>query len=65
MKKTEPYAHFACGLIRGALSNVGVSATVKADISKLPACNFTLVDLAKKARSNSKALDGTKSPVKS
>jgi len=40
------YTHFACGLIRGALFNLGMKATVQAQCPALPACLFTIVDTA-------------------
>eukprot|EP01114_Cavostelium_apophysatum_P007975 TRINITY_DN2020_c0_g1_i1.p1 TRINITY_DN2020_c0_g1~~TRINITY_DN2020_c0_g1_i1.p1 ORF type:complete len:168 (+),score=23.10 TRINITY_DN2020_c0_g1_i1:187-690(+) len=36
------YLVFPCGLIRGALANLGVSAEVVAEITALPSCNFTI-----------------------
>jgi len=48
VEDAEPYTAFACGIIRGALSNLGVNVSVKADIKKFPACEFTLIDLDKK-----------------
>jgi hypothetical protein len=38
---------YTCGIIRGALGILGVIASVKADISKFPACKFHLLDVAK------------------
>jgi hypothetical protein len=32
------YLIFPCGLIRGALANLGVTAVVNADISTVPSC---------------------------
>jgi len=37
-----PYVMFPCGLIRGALSNLGVPAVVTAEITQLPGCTFTI-----------------------
>lgn len=42
---TGMHLYFPCGIIRGALSNLGISCAVSADISNLPACEpitFTL-----------------------
>lgn len=36
------HLYFPCGIIRGALSNLGIPCAVSADISGLPACKFTL-----------------------
>lgn len=32
------HLYFPCGIIRGALSNLGIPCAVSADISDLPAC---------------------------
>ncbi|XP_058216545.1 uncharacterized protein LOC131327415 isoform X1 [Rhododendron vialii] len=37
---TGMYLYFPCGIIRGALSNLGIPCAVSADISNLPAWNF-------------------------
>jgi len=34
--------HFPCGIIRGALANLGLSATVHADFTALPGCTFNI-----------------------
>jgi hypothetical protein len=34
------YCYFPCGIIRGALSNLGIPCAVSADISSLPACEY-------------------------
>lgn len=36
------HLYFPCGIIRGALSNLGISCAVSADISSLPACSFVV-----------------------
>jgi len=36
------YTWFACGVIRGALSNLGISCTVSSAIPQLPVCVFTI-----------------------
>eukprot|EP00873_Tetraselmis_striata_P025716 jgi/Tetstr1/445980/TSEL_003537.t1 len=38
----QEYLHFPCGIIRGALSNLGVNCTVTADATHLPGCAFTI-----------------------
>ncbi|MFS8010176.1 putative transport protein particle (TRAPP) component [Helianthus anomalus] len=37
---TGMHLYFPCGIIRGALSNMGIPCAVSADISNLPACKF-------------------------
>ncbi|KAG8648199.1 hypothetical protein MANES_09G160500v8 [Manihot esculenta] len=34
------HLYFPCGIIRGALSNLGIPCAVSADISNLPACEY-------------------------
>ena len=34
--------YFPCGIIRGALANIGLSAIVTADILTLPGCSFNV-----------------------
>ena len=34
--------HFPCGIIRGALANLGLVAIVNADFNTLPACSFNI-----------------------
>ncbi|KAI4310990.1 hypothetical protein MLD38_035928 [Melastoma candidum] len=36
------HLYFPCGIIRGALSNLGIPCAVSADISNLPACSFVV-----------------------
>ncbi|KAK4746164.1 hypothetical protein SAY87_012476 [Trapa incisa] len=36
------HLYFPCGIIRGALSNLGIPCAVSADISSLPACSFVI-----------------------
>jgi len=31
---------FTCGLIRGALSNLGINSMVTAEVESMPACKF-------------------------
>ncbi|KAM0012919.1 putative transport protein particle (TRAPP) component [Helianthus debilis subsp. tardiflorus] len=37
---TSMLLYFPCGIIRGALSTLGIPCAVSADISNLPACKF-------------------------
>lgn len=37
---TGMHLYFPCGIIRGALSNLGIACAVSADISNLPACEL-------------------------
>ncbi|GJR38487.1 trafficking protein particle complex subunit 6B [Tanacetum coccineum] len=39
---TGMHLYFPCGLIRGALSTLGIPCAVSADISNLPACSFVI-----------------------
>ncbi|CAO3592627.1 unnamed protein product [Absidia cylindrospora] len=41
-KKATPYLWFPCGVIRGALANLGVSSVVVAETSNLPQCTFQI-----------------------
>lgn len=34
--------HFPCGIIRGALANLGLVAIVNADFNTLPSCSFNI-----------------------
>jgi len=34
------YVVFTCGLIRGALSNLGINSIVTAEVHSMPACKF-------------------------
>lgn len=34
------YVVFSCGLLRGSLANLGISAIVTADIATMPSCKF-------------------------
>lgn len=36
------YVTFTCGLIRGALANLGINCVVSAEIHSLPACKFNI-----------------------
>lgn len=37
---TSMHLYFPCGIIRGALSNLGIPCAVSADISNLPTCEL-------------------------
>ncbi|RZC55961.1 hypothetical protein C5167_014813 [Papaver somniferum] len=37
---TSMHLYFPCGIIRGALSNLGIPCAVSADMSNLPACEL-------------------------
>ncbi|XP_077227456.1 uncharacterized protein LOC143860609 [Tasmannia lanceolata] len=39
---TSMHLYFPCGIIRGALTNLGIPCAVSADISSLPACSFVI-----------------------
>ncbi|XP_047315845.1 trafficking protein particle complex subunit 6b-like [Impatiens glandulifera] len=39
---TGMFLYFPCGIIRGALSNLGIQCAVSTDISNLPACSFVI-----------------------
>ncbi|XP_044498102.1 trafficking protein particle complex subunit 6B [Mangifera indica] len=41
-QSTSMHLYFPCGIIRGALSNLGIPCAVSADISNLPACSFVV-----------------------
>ncbi|KAI8987737.1 BET3 family protein [Mycotypha africana] len=41
-KKAMPYVWFPCGLIRGALANLGVPTVVVAETTNLPQCTFQI-----------------------
>lgn len=34
--------HFPCGILRGALANLGLSSIVVAEFTSLPACTFNI-----------------------
>ncbi|KAM1353889.1 uncharacterized protein LOC126620058 [Malus sylvestris] len=36
------HLHFSCGVIKGALHNLGIACAVSADTSHLPACSFVV-----------------------
>ncbi|XP_020579322.1 LOW QUALITY PROTEIN: trafficking protein particle complex subunit 6B [Phalaenopsis equestris] len=39
---TSMYLYFPCGIIRGALTSLGIPCAVSADISNRPACSFVV-----------------------
>ncbi|RWR86998.1 trafficking protein particle complex subunit 6B-like protein isoform X2 [Cinnamomum micranthum f. kanehirae] len=39
---TSMHLYFPCGIIRGALTNLGIPCAVSADMSNLPACSFVI-----------------------
>ncbi|RKP12345.1 transport protein particle component, partial [Piptocephalis cylindrospora] len=39
-RRSQPFLWFPCGIIRGALANLGVAATVTAETTGLPQCTF-------------------------
>ncbi|KAG2221262.1 hypothetical protein INT45_012383 [Circinella minor] len=41
-KKATPYIWFPCGIVRGALANLGVPSVVVAETSNLPQCTFQI-----------------------
>jgi len=40
--QAKKYLVLPCGILRGALSNLGIKCTVRAEFSKLPACLFNI-----------------------
>ena len=44
MDRARVYTSLACGIIRGALWNLGLNASVKAELQKLPAVQFTIME---------------------
>ena len=36
------YLAFTCGIVRGALANLGVTCVVTAEVTQLPACKFQI-----------------------
>ncbi|KAJ3187080.1 Trafficking protein particle complex subunit 33 [Gaertneriomyces sp. JEL0708] len=41
-KQAFPYLAYPCGLIRGALANLGVPSVVIAEVSSIPQCTFQI-----------------------
>lgn len=44
MERARVYTSLACGILRGALWNLGLNASVKAELQKLPAVQFTIME---------------------
>lgn len=40
LEMAPKYVAFTCGLIRGALSNLGINSMVTAEVQSMPACKF-------------------------
>ncbi|XP_033985079.1 trafficking protein particle complex subunit 6b isoform X2 [Trematomus bernacchii] len=43
LRTNHQYLAFSCGLVRGALSNLGVKSIVTAEVSIMPACKFQIM----------------------
>ncbi|XP_053362813.1 trafficking protein particle complex subunit 6B, like [Clarias gariepinus] len=43
LEESSKYLAYTCGLIRGALSNLGLESVVTAEVSLLPSCKFQVV----------------------
>ncbi|KAK1899104.1 Trafficking protein particle complex subunit 6b [Dissostichus eleginoides] len=43
LEHAPKYLAFSCGLVRGALSNLGVKSIVTAEVSVMPACKFQIM----------------------
>ncbi|XP_005999220.1 trafficking protein particle complex subunit 6b [Latimeria chalumnae] len=43
LEEAPKFLAYTCGLMRGALSNLGVTCAVTAEISVIPACKFQVV----------------------
>lgn len=64
IEQTKLYVSISCGIIRGALHNLGMNATVKCDVSKPPAVQFTIVDVDKnRANQNTTITTTTPNPT--
>ncbi|KAL7945735.1 transport protein particle component [Trichoderma barbatum] len=46
--RAQPFLWFPCGIIRGALAALGISATVQAEVNELPAAIFQIKTVAAK-----------------
>jgi len=46
--KAQPYLYFPCGVIRGALSSMGINATVQGDTTELPGATFQIKSITTK-----------------
>ncbi|KAL9893756.1 trafficking protein particle complex subunit 6b isoform X2 [Glossina fuscipes] len=40
LQHAPKFVAFTCGLVRGALSNLGITSTVTAEVQSIPACRF-------------------------
>ncbi|XP_063287789.1 trafficking protein particle complex subunit 6A [Pelobates fuscus] len=45
LEEAPKFLAYTCGLIKGALSNLGVSSTVSAEVPIMPTCKFQIVIL--------------------
>ncbi|KAF7699799.1 trafficking protein particle complex subunit 6B, like [Silurus meridionalis] len=43
LEESSKYLAYTCGLIRGALSNLGLESVVTAEVSSVPSCKFQVV----------------------
>ena len=43
VKSIFQYLAMGCGMIRGALANIGVNSVVTAEVSAMPACKFKVL----------------------
>ncbi|XP_062872750.1 trafficking protein particle complex subunit 6B, like [Trichomycterus rosablanca] len=43
LEEASKYLAYTCGLIRGALSNLGLESVVTAEVSLMPSCKFQVV----------------------
>ncbi|XP_078112061.1 trafficking protein particle complex subunit 6b isoform X2 [Sander vitreus] len=43
LRTNHQYLSFSCGLVRGALSSLGVKSIVTAEVSIMPACKFQIM----------------------
>jgi len=49
VSKAQPFLWFPCGVVRGALANMGVQANVQAETSELPTAIFKIETIVTKA----------------
>ncbi|XP_070762244.1 trafficking protein particle complex subunit 6B, like isoform X3 [Enoplosus armatus] len=43
LRTNHQYLAFSCGVVRGALSNLGLDSVVTAEVSVMPSCKFQVV----------------------
>ncbi|KAK1154504.1 trafficking protein particle complex subunit 6b-like isoform X1 [Acipenser oxyrinchus oxyrinchus] len=43
IEEAPKYLVYTCGMVRGALSNLGIDSVVTAEVSVMPACKFQVV----------------------